>query len=128
MGYQRKKKKELTEKQQKFIDVLFDEAGGDLATAKSMSGYSSETRLADITRGISDEIIDAAREYLVRNTPRAARTIVNVLDGDVAGARDRVQAAKDIMDRAGLYRTENVSVQASGGVMILPPKDNADEG
>ncbi len=31
--------RELTEKQQKFLTVLFDEAGGDIVTAKSC-GYS----------------------------------------------------------------------------------------
>ena len=30
----------LTEKQQKFLDVLFEEAGGNLVKAKKLAGYA----------------------------------------------------------------------------------------
>ena len=30
----------LTEKQQKFLDVLFEEAGGNLSTARKLAGYA----------------------------------------------------------------------------------------
>ena len=32
--------KNLTEKQQKFLNVLFDEAGGDVTLAKQLAGYA----------------------------------------------------------------------------------------
>ena len=35
--------RQLTERQQKFLDVLFDEAGGDIPTAKRMAGYSDNS-------------------------------------------------------------------------------------
>ena len=32
--------RELTEKQQAFLNVLFEEAGGDMVVAKKMAGYA----------------------------------------------------------------------------------------
>jgi len=32
--------RQLTDKQQKFLAVLFDEAGGDMVAAKKMAGYA----------------------------------------------------------------------------------------
>jgi hypothetical protein len=37
-----------------------------------------------------------------------------------------MQAAKEILDRAGVVKTERMEVQASGGLFILPPKDSDD--
>ena len=37
----------LTEKQQKLLAVLFDEAGGDVLTAKKLAGYS-DTSSAEV--------------------------------------------------------------------------------
>lgn len=35
--------RELNEKQTRFLEVLFEEAGGDAVTAKKMAGYSANT-------------------------------------------------------------------------------------
>ena len=35
----------LTEKQSKFLEVLFEEAGGDAVLAKKIAGYSNNTLL-----------------------------------------------------------------------------------
>ena len=32
--------RQLTEKQQAFLNVIFDEAGGNMVTAKKLAGYS----------------------------------------------------------------------------------------
>ena len=44
--------KNLTEKQQKFLAAMFDEAGGDARLAKKMAGYSSETRLSEVVKPV----------------------------------------------------------------------------
>ena len=31
-------------------------------------------------------------------------------------------AAKELLDRTGLVKTEKVQVEAKGGVMLMPPK------
>ena len=35
--------RELTERQQKFLNVLMDEAGGNITEAKKLAGYSPNT-------------------------------------------------------------------------------------
>lgn len=122
-------KKPLTELQTNFLSVLFEEAGGDLREAKRLAGYSEHTRVSDITKSLRDEIIDRTKEYLINNTPKAAFSMVGVLDGTVVlGVREKVAVAKDIMDRAGLLKSENVNLNSTGGVMILPPKREIEEG
>ena len=41
--------RELTDKQQKFLDVLFEEAGGNFITAKKMAGYSDNVATSTVT-------------------------------------------------------------------------------
>ena len=37
--------------------------------------------------------------------------------------RDKMSAAKELtLDRVGLVKTEKMQVEASGGVMLMPPK------
>ena len=64
--------KQLTEKQQAFLKVLFDEAGGDVLTAKRLAGYSEGTSTSDIVKSLKEEIADATKQYMARIAPRAA--------------------------------------------------------
>jgi hypothetical protein len=115
--------RQLTEKQQKFLAVLFDEAGGDIVAAKKLAGYSDATATTDIVKGMKEEILEATQMYMARNAPRAAMAIVGGLsDPTELGIRDKMSAAKELLDRTGLIKTEKVQVEASGGVMLMPPK------
>ena len=38
--------RQLTEQQQKFLSVLFDEAGGNIAQAKKLAGYADTTSVS----------------------------------------------------------------------------------
>ncbi len=44
--------RELTGKQKAFLQVLFDEAGGNMVTAKKMAGYSDTSSTAKIVKGL----------------------------------------------------------------------------
>jgi hypothetical protein len=113
----------LTEKQQKLLAVLFDEAGGDLVTAKKLAGYSDATTTTEIVSSLKEEIIDATHMYMARNAPKAAMSMVGALyDPTELGIRDKMQAAKELLDRTGLVKTEKMQVEAKGGVMLMPPK------
>jgi hypothetical protein len=35
-----------------------------------------------------------------------------------------MSAAKELLDRTGLIKTEKVQVETTGGVMLMPPKDS----
>ena len=45
--------RQLTEKQQMFLKVLFDEANGDVVTAKHLAGYSEGTATTDVVNGLN---------------------------------------------------------------------------
>ena len=115
--------RKLTEQQQKFLDVLFDQANGDIPLAKKLAGYSETTSTTHIIKGLKEEIIDATQTYLSRNAPKAAMAMVGALyDPTELGIRDKMQAAKELLDRTGLVKTEKMQVEAKGGVMLMPPK------
>jgi hypothetical protein len=118
----------LTERQQKFLDVLFDEAGGDVVRAKILAGYSENVSTTEIIKGIKEEIMERTQLYMARNAPRAAMSLVSgMVDPTELGLREKLSAAKDLLDRVGLVKTEKVQVEASNGLMILPPKDKDEE-
>jgi hypothetical protein len=118
----------LTEKQQKFLDVLFDEAGGDVVRAKQLAGYADGVSTTEVIKGIKEEIMERTQLYMARNAPRAAMSLVSgMVDPTELGLREKLSAAKDLLDRVGLVKTEKVQVEASNGLMILPPKDRDDE-
>jgi|TARA_A200000159_G_scaffold160394_1_gene180506 hypothetical protein len=119
----------LTEKQQKFLDVLFDEAGGDVVQAKKLAGYGEQSSTTAIVESLKDEIGDRTRSYFARTAPKAAMAMVGALhDPTELGIRDKMSAAKDLLDRAGLGKVEKIDVgSSSGGVFILPSKEGTNE-
>ena len=118
----------LTEKQQKFMAVLFEDAGGDVVTAKKLAGYSDGTATSDIIKALKDEIDDATKQYMARIAPKAAGALGNALnDPTELGIRDKMAAAKDLLDRAGYIKTEKVNVESSGGLFVLPAKEGTNE-
>jgi hypothetical protein len=115
--------RQLTERQQKFLDVLFDEAGGDMVDAKKLAGYADTSSTNEIVKGIKEEILEATQMYMARNAPKAAMAMTGALyDPTELGIRDKMSAAKELLDRVGLVKTEKMQVEASGGVMLMPPK------
>ena len=116
--------KELTEKQRKFLDVLFDEANGDVTQAKLLAGYAPTSSTSDIVRGIKEEVLEATQMFMARNAPRAAVAMVSgINDPTELGIRDKMTAAKELLDRTGLVKTEKMQVESTGGVMLMPVKN-----
>ena len=99
--------RQLTERQQKFLSVLFDEAGGDVATAKKLAGYSDATRIEEVVNSSMKEEILESQSFMARNAPKAAMAMVSGLfDPTELGIRDKMAAAKELLDRTGLVKTE----------------------
>ena len=118
----------LTDQQQKFLDVLFEEAAGDVVAAKKLAGYHEASSTSAILKSLADEVNEATRNYLARVAPRAAVSMHGVLlDPTQLGVRDKMAAAKDILDRTGFAKTEKVEVGGTGAIFYLPPKDKSDD-
>ena len=120
--------RQITEKQQKFMDVLFAEANGIISNAKIIEVYSPKSSNQDIIKTLKDEILEATQIYMASNAPRAAMAMVGGIDDPTElGIREKLNAAKELLDRSGLVKTEKMQVEASGGVMLMPPKKPTEE-
>ena len=118
----------LTENQQKFLEVLFDDAGGDVVLAKKLAGYSNGTPTRIIVEALKDEIAEKTRTYFARTAPKAAFALMGALqDPTQLGIKEKMIAAKDVLDRAGLGKVDKVDVTSGGGIFYLPPKEGTNE-
>jgi len=57
-------KRELTEKQELFLSVLFEEAEGDPLKAKKLAGYSDNVPTSTVTAEVEDEIYELSRKII----------------------------------------------------------------
>ena len=65
---------------------------------------------------------------MARNAPKAAVALTSAItDPTQLGIKDKMSAAKEVLDRIGLIKTERLQVEASGGVILLPPKNPVEE-
>jgi hypothetical protein len=121
--------KELTDKQAAFLEALLGEARGNIRAAMDMAGYAKNTKTTEVVGPLKEEITDRAGMMLAMNAPKAAFGIVDVLDDPSAlGARNAISAAREVLDRTGLVKKEQVEVSGnSGGIFILPPKTANDD-
>jgi hypothetical protein len=75
-----------------------------------------------------DEIAEITRKFIAQSSTKAAYTMFKVMgDTDMLGAKERMAAAKDLMDRAGFVKTEKVEVSTSEPVFILPAKKSKED-
>lgn len=118
----------LTENQQRFLEVLFEEAEGDVVLAKKLAGYSDKTPTRLIVESLKDEIAEATRTYFARSAPKAVMALAGALsDPTELGIKEKMAAAKDLLDRAGLGKVEKMEVSGSGGIFYLPAKEGDNE-
>jgi hypothetical protein len=96
--------------------------------AKRLAGYADKSSTTEIIKGLKEEILEATQMYMARNAPKAAVAMTGALDDPTElGIRDKMTAAKELLDRTGLVKTEKMQVEASGGVMLMPPKAIVEE-
>tara|TARA_R100000231_G_scaffold39233_1_gene34145 strand:- start:301 stop:669 length:369 start_codon:yes stop_codon:yes gene_type:complete len=118
----------LTEKQQKFLDVLFEEAGGNLSTARKLAGYADGVSSKAIAESLSEEIADLTKKFISSSAVKAAYSMFEVMNNPTdLGNKEKMAAAKDVLDRSGFIKTEKVEVSAANPLFILPQKDNENE-
>ena len=122
-------KKSLTDKQSAFLEALLGEARGNIRAAMNIAGYSKTTATTEVVGPLREEITERAGMMLAINAPKAAFGIIDVLDDPSAlGARNAISAAREVLDRTGLVKKEQVEVSGNaGGIFILPPKTANDD-
>ena len=122
--------KSLTNTQEKFLNALFGEAQGDPKKAGELAGYSSHS-YPKVLRNLKQEIVSRAENYLAVHSARAATKMVNMLDedGTTPHANIRLEAAKQILDRIGIVKKDqlDINMKAVHGIFILPAKETPEE-
>ena len=120
---QEKKDRNLTEKQQAFLDNLV-ETGGDFKKSAELAGYSGNHY--QVLKSLKQEVVDLASDVLAREAPSAAFKLIEVMNSNkpIPQASNKLQAAQTILDRAGVVKTDKLDVNhnVSGGIFILPEK------
>lgn len=120
--------KEITEQHKRFLEVLFSDANGNINAAMRMAGFSEGYSRRSLTNYLKEEIIEATQLYIAMAAPKAAVAMINAIDDPTElGLKEKMSAAKDLLDRAGLVKTEKVQVESTGGIMVLPAKERVDE-
>lgn len=120
--------KELTEQHKRFLEVLFADANGNISAAMRMAGFSEGYSRRSLTNYLKEEIIEATQLYIAMAAPKAAVAMISAIDDPTElGLKEKMSAAKDLLDRAGLVKTEKVQVESTGGIMMLPAKEQVDE-
>ena len=126
-----KEKKNLTEKQEKFLNELMAN-GGHVKNAVAAAGYKEQSR-SWLTRSLRDEIIDRTRNMLATNSVKAANMIIEGLDADGTTPLNqmdmRLKTAETILDRVGLGKKQQVELEGNimHGIIMLPSKDKPKE-
>ena len=123
-----KKTRELTEQQQQFLSILF-ENGGNVTAAALDAGYSRGS-IGWLKNTLAEEIVERTKSLLATNALRAATRLVNTIDNAIPERGDelRFRAAESLLNRVGLAKQETINhnVQAVHGVVLLPPKNDDD--
>ena len=120
--------KEITEQHKRFLEVLFSDAGGNISSAMRLAGFSEGYSRRTLTNYLKEEIIEATQLYIAMAAPKAAVAMINAIDDPTElGLKEKMSAAKDLLDRAGLVKTEKVQVESTGGIMVLPAKEREEE-
>ena len=101
------KKRNLTEKQQLFLDNIVT-SEGDFKKSAELAGYSGNHY--QILKSLKQEVVDLASDVLARSAPQASQ---------------KLAAAQTILDRVGVSKTDRVEVNhnVQGGIFVLPAKD-----
>ena len=123
----------VSSKDEVFLDAycnpdspLFGKVNESLLKAEFSIGYRSQ-----LLRRLSDKIIERAKTIYSSNSIKAAKFNVGVLDGtedlssefDIKKAKLRSEIAQDIMDRVGISKKQEVSVESTqAAIVFLPSK------
>ena len=116
-------KRELTEKQQSFLEHLVD-TQGDAKKAAELAGYSSHYH--HVVKTLRSEILELTQEILANSAPRAAFKLVEIMESNrpIVQASNKLAAATTLLDRVGVVKVDRVDVNhnVGGGIFLMPDK------
>ena len=116
-------KRELTTKQQSFLNHLV-ETQGDPKKAAELAGYSSHYH--HVVKSLKHEILEITQEILANSAPKAAFKLVEILDSKrpIVQAGNKLAAAQTLLDRVGISKVDKLDInhRVGGGIFLMPDK------
>jgi len=117
-------KRQLTEKQQSFLNYLV-ETQGDAKQAAELAGYSSHYH--HVVKSLKNEILELTNEILANSAPKAAFKLVEIMESSrpIVQANNKLAAAQTLLDRVGVSKVDKVDVNHSvnsSGIFLMPDK------
>ena len=123
-------KRNLTDMQEKFLDVLFTEAQGNPREAARIAGYSDHS-YPKVIRNLKKEITELAKINLSTQSAKTVSRLTDLLDedGTTPHSNIRLAAANSVLDRVGISKKDqlDINMKAMHGIFILPAKDGTDK-
>ena len=122
------KNRELTPKQQSFLDNLI-ETQGDAKKAAELAGYKSHYH--HVVKTLKSEILELTQNILANSAPKAAFKLVEIMESNkpIIQANNKITAAQTLLDRVGVGKVDRVDVNHnvnSGGIFLMPDKQPLD--
>ena len=122
------RKRELTDKQQAFLNHLV-ETQGDAREAAKLAGYSSHYH--HVVKTLKSEILELTQEVLANSAPKADFKLVEIMDSKkpIIQANNKLAAATTLLDRVGVSKVDKIDVNhnvQSGGIFLMPDKKPLD--
>lgn len=121
-----KEVRKYTDKQSLFLENLAGPAKGNIKEAMRLAGYEDNISSTSIVRSLKDEIIEIAKDLLAGASIKAVLALDNVVDDpNQLGAKAKVAAAQQLLDRTGLVKPPESALGLNvpeGGLIILPAK------
>lgn len=119
--------REYTEKQEKFLDALYEDPLGNINNAMVKAGYKEGAGSTALVKSLQKEIVEIATLILARNAPKAANKLVDIMDSNtpIPQANQKLNAAQSLLDRVGVIKESKVSVDhtVTGGIFVMPAKE-----
>ena len=117
------KPRELTDKQQLFLDSLV-ETQGDPKKAAAIAGYSGGHY--QVLKALKNEVLELTKDVLAHNAPKAAFKLLEIMESDkpIPQANNKLAAAQSLLDRVGVSKSEKLDInhQVSAGIFLMPDK------
>ena len=114
-------KRELTTKQQLFLNHLV-ETQGDAKKPAELAGYSGPHY--QVVKSLKAEILELTQEVLAHSAPKAAFKLVEMLDSKrpIVQAGNKLAAAQTLLDRVGISKVEKLDInhRVGGGIFLMP--------
>ena len=117
------RKRELTEKQQSFLNHLV-KTQGDAKEAAKLAGYSSHYH--HVVKTLKSEILELTQEVLANSAPKAAFKLVEIMESNrpIVQANNKLSAAQTLLDRVGVSKIDKLDVNhnLNSGIFVMPDK------